>query len=88
MIFGAGQDNLMTTYVKVKMKGKKAVYLKDPKVVKGFLVGYQYTKNMEPVLAKTPEGLADVKHMIQIGSGVMVVPQVVNNTYCELEDAK
>ena len=78
----------MSTFAKVKIKGKKSVYLENPHEYKGFIIGYQVDKYAEAVLAKTPQGLADVKHMIQLGEGVTVVPQTLNKMYCELEDQK
>jgi hypothetical protein len=77
----------MSTFVKVKIKGKKAIFLKDPHEHKGFIIGEQVSIDTEAILTKTKEGWADVKHMIQLGPGVTVVPQVCNPKYCLLEDA-
>ena len=88
VVFRRTGDESVSTYVKVKVPGKKSIYLKDASEVRGFLVGWQVKKDTDELLVKTPQGLADVKHMIQLGDGVIVTPQVVNPKYCELEDER
>jgi len=73
------------SYVKVKIKGKKSIYLENPKsMVKGamqFISGYQVDKQCEGVSYR-----GDLLHLIELGEGVTVLPQTVNKQSCELGD--
>lgn len=84
-------DLISCSIVKVKYtaaSGKKAfVYLEQHKIIdKGdikFVSGYEVDKNGE---AKSIKG-GSVLHLIQIGEGVMITPQLQSKMYGDLHDA-
>jgi hypothetical protein len=85
-------DLIPSSYVKVKYvthNGKKVVvYLEQHNIItKGeykFVSGYQINKQGEAVTVKG----GSILHLIQIGEGVEVIPQMVSKTYGDLHDAK
>jgi hypothetical protein len=73
-------------YAKVKIGKARPFYLEKVKHFKKggmmFVSGYLIHKNGEPILHRG----ADVLHLVQLVPGVIVVPQFMNNFYCELEN--
>lgn len=73
-------------YVKVKMCGQRSVYLEQARYIRDgqFITGYQINKHGDSAMYKG----GVIKHLIQIGDGVTVIPQKWNLKYAELEDQK
>lgn len=71
-------------YVKVKIQGRRAVYLSDAVYVSNntFITGYQIDKYGDQKIYKG----GAIRHLIQLGKGVTVVLQKWNLKYAELED--
>jgi hypothetical protein len=80
-------DYVHSSYVKVKIKGKKSIYLEQVKYLdKGghkFVSGYEIDKYAESKILK---GDTVVMHLIELGAGVTVVPQMQHKMYLELAD--
>lgn len=72
-------------HVKVKIKGRRSLYLEQAKYVRNgtFIAGYQIDKRGESILYKG----GSILHLIEVGEGVQVIPQKFNLKYAELEDA-
>jgi hypothetical protein len=79
-------DYIKTDYVKVKIAGKKSIYLEQVKYTEAkglkFVSGYEIDKNAE---SKIIHG-GVTQHLIQLGEGREVVPQMMSKTYATLED--
>lgn len=72
-------------HVKIKIRGHRPIYLEQARYIRDntFITGYQITRLGESVMYKG----GVIKHLIQIGDGVQVIPQKFNLKYAELEDA-
>lgn len=80
-------DLIPSGYVKVKIKGRKPIYLELSKQFerggRKFISGYEVDKNAE---SKVYKG-GSLFHLIELGEGRTVVPQMQSKTYGDLHDA-
>lgn len=97
-------DLIPCSIVKVKYVGndgkKHTIYLENSKIIdksKGkimqllsqdikFVTGYEVDKHGEA--KQPPKGIDSVLHMIQLGDGVTVIPQLQSKMYGDLHDQK
>jgi uncharacterized protein with HEPN domain len=80
-------DLIPSSYVKVKIAGKRSVYLEQVKQFerggRKFVSGYEIDKNAESRIFQ--DGLR--LHLIELGEGRTVIPQLQSKTYGDLHDA-
>lgn len=80
----------MPTHLRVTAPNlpKRCVYLTRAHVIRKstitFLVVDEVKRNGDEVMVRTEEGLAEVRHMIQLGDGVRAVPYLMNLTYADV----